>query len=234
MGSKAFVLLPVWRMIPSAQSSSGSIVFSFRFFSQRGSAHLQGDMIKTSKLADSTIACQVDGFVYLALPPRLRLLGTWRVRMRLSNWQRHFQGLSYKRRSRRFGMGIRASSLRVVRRLCCNRRVLSRVKPWKAPSSTWRIWFCWRSRLVKLSYPRKAPSWRILIRFRARRRCLGFLDQEFAGGMKVSCRSWQSMKIFPDSFSSEQLGDTSPEGPDLLWRRTPRTLTLILKHRKTH
>ena len=124
---------------------------------------------------------------------------------------------------------MRASSLSVLSWLCCRRRVVRCDKPSKAPSSTREILFCWRSRLVKLSYPTNAPSWRTLIWFWARRRWLGTLDQVFEVGMEVRCRRWQSTKTSPDSVDSKQLGVTNLRGPDLLWRRAPRTLPLF-KH----
>lgn len=130
--------------------------------------------------------------VHLAWFPRLRLLGTWRVRMRLSKGQKQFQGLWYRRRYARLGMGIRVSSLSVSRRLCCSSSVVRCVRPWKAPSSTKEIWFCCRSRLVTLSYPKKVPSRRTFMWLRARRRCLGGLDQVCEAGTVVRRRSWQS------------------------------------------
>lgn len=121
-------------------------------------------------------------------------------------------------------MGMRASSLSVPSRLCCNSRVVRCLRPWKAPSSTKEIWFCCKSRVVKLSYPKKAPSWRTLIRLRAKRRCLGCSDQVCEAGMERRCRSWQSTKTSWDSINSEH-----SEGPDLLWRPAPLTLK-VLKH----
>lgn len=101
-------------------------------------------------------------------------------------------------------MGMSASSLSVPRRLCCNSSVVSCVRSWNAPSSTSEIWFCCRSRLVNVSYPEKVPSRRILMRFRARRRCLGGLDHVCEVGTEASCLSWQSTKTSCDSMDSEQ------------------------------
>lgn len=184
-----------------------------------------------SEQMDHTKSKSFWGITHLAWFPRIRLLGTCRVRMRLSIGQRQFQGLSYRRRYWRFGMGMRASSLSVPRRLCCSSKVVRRVRPRKASSSTWEIWFCCKSRLVKLSYPKKAPSRSTLMRLRARRRCLGSLDQVCELGMEVKRRSWQSTKTSPESVDSEQSGATRPEGPDLLWRPTPLAL-IVFKHKK--
>lgn len=173
----------------------------------------------------------VFGVSHLAWFPRLRLLGTWRVRIRLSKGQTQFQGLSYRRRYARLGTGMRASSLSVSRRLCCRSRVVRRVRPLKAPSSTKEIWFCCRSRLVKLSYPKKPPSRSTLMRLRARSRCFGCLDQVCEAGTKVRRRSWQSTKTSRESVDSEQSGAANVEGSDLLRRTAPLTLIGCKKKR---